>query len=487
MPEREQMSGVDTAWLRMDRPGNPMVIAGVMIFADPLDIGRVRETIRARFLCFPRFRQRPVEEMSGTRWETDPEFDLERHVRRVGLPGAGGKTDLEELVSDLVSSPLDPARPRWQFDLVERYRGGSALVARIHHCYADGIALMRVLLSLTDPSPVAAVPAAAAEVPDEDANDPWSRLFAPVTETVAGALRLGGVLWQDYIELVTHPMRAVEYAGRGLDIAAEASRLALMSSDSPTRLKGSLTGVKRVAWAEPMALPDIKEVGLSLGCSINDVLVAAVVGALRSHLETQGDRVEGIEVRAIVPVNLRPAGHDDALGNHFGLVFLDLPLGIANPLARLYEVSRRMRELRHSSQPVLVLGLLGAVGMGPKLIEEQVLDVLSRNASMVITNVPGPREPLYLAGARLAEHVFWVPQAGNIGIGISILSYAERVHFGVIADKHLVADPHAVVDRIPLEFDTLLLAALMHPWGERPDPEAAEARIREWLSDRAYA
>ena len=487
MPEREQMSGVDTAWLRMGRPGNPMMIAGVMVFADPLDIGRVRETIRSRFLSFSRFRQRPVEETTGTHWETDSEFDLERHVRRVGLPGAAGKADLEELVSDLVSTPLDPSRPRWQFDLVEHYRGGSALVARIHHCYADGIALMRVLLSLTDPSPNAAGPAAAAEVQDELAHDPWSQLFAPITETVAGALRLGGLLWQDYIELVTHPMRAVGYAGRGLDIAAEAGRLALMSGDSPTRLKGRLSGVKRVAWAEPMALPEIKQVGMSLGCSINDVLVAAVAGALRSYLESQGDSVDGVEVRAIVPVNLRPAGHDDALGNHFGLVFLELPLGIANPLARLYEVGRRMRELRHSSQPVFVLGLLGAVGMGPKFIEEQVLDVLSRNASMVITNVPGPHEPLYMAGARLTEHVFWVPQAGNIGIGISILSYAERVHFGVIADKHLVADPHAIVDRIPLEFDTLLLATLMHPWGERPDPDAAEAKIREWLSPGACA
>ncbi len=480
MPEREPMSGVDTAWLRMDRPGNPMMIAGVMVFADPLDIDRVRLAIRTRFLSYSRFRQRPVAETSH--WETDPEFDLERHVRRVGLTGAGDKADLEELVSVLVSTPLDPSRPLWQFDLVERYRGGSALVARIHHCYADGIALMRVLLSLTDASPDAAQPAPAAEVSGEAAHDPWSRLLAPVTDAVAGALRLGGLLWQDYIELVMHPARAVEYAGRGLDIAAEASRLALMSSDSPTRLKGKQSGIKRVAWAEPMPLPDIKQVGLSLECSINDVLVAAVTGALRSYLENQGDDVDGIEVRAVVPVNLRPAGHDDALGNRFGLVFLALPVGIANPLARLYEVSRRMHDLTHSSQSVFVLGLLGAVGMGPKFIEDQVLDVLSRNASMVITNVPGPREPLFLAGARLVEHVFWVPQAGDIGIGISILSYAERVHFGLIADKHLVADPHAIVDRIPLELDTLLLATLMHPWGERPDPGAAEDKICEWLS-----
>ena len=485
MLEREPMSGVDRAWLRMDRPGNPMLIAGVMVFAEPLDIGSVRETIRARFLRFSRFRQRPVEDAVGTHWETDSEFDLERHVRRAGLPGGAGKAELEELVSDLVNTPLDPARPRWQFDLVERYRGGSALMVRIHHCYADGMALIRVLLSLTDPSAGAAGPAAAADVPDEDEHDSWSRLFAPVTETVAGALRLGGLLWQDYIELVRHPTRAVEYAGRGLDIAAEASRLALMSSDSPTRLKGKQSGVKRVAWAEPMPLPDIKQVGLSLGCSINDVLVAAVAGALRSYLESRGDGVDGVEIRAVVPVNLRPAGHDDALGNHFGMVFLELPVGIANPLARLYEVSRRMGELTQSSQPAFVLGLLGAVGIGPKFIEERVLDVLSRNASMVITNVPGAREPLYLAGARLTEHVFWVPQAGDIGIGVSILSYARRVHFGVIADKHLVPDPHAIVDRIPLEFDTLLLATLMHPWGERPDPDAAEAKIREWLSASA--
>jgi WS/DGAT/MGAT family acyltransferase len=148
--QREPMSGVDTAWLRMERPTNPMMITGVLIFAGPLDPKRIRRVIADRFLAFHRFRQRAVPSASGAWWETDEDFDIDWHVRAVALPGAADKTVLEAFVSDLASTPLDHERPLWQFHVVENYRGGGVLIGRIHHCYADGLALMQVLLSLTD-------------------------------------------------------------------------------------------------------------------------------------------------------------------------------------------------------------------------------------------------------------------------------------------------------------------------------------------------
>jgi WS/DGAT/MGAT family acyltransferase len=245
-----------------------------------------------------------------------------------------------------------------------------------------------------------------------------------------------------------------------------------MGPDSPTRFKGALGVRKRTAWAEPLPLEEVKAVGKALGCSINDVLLSLAAGAMRTYLEGRGDAVDGLEIRAIVPVNLR-SPEDRSLGNHFGLVFLDLPIGMDHPLERLYQVRSRMRALRGSYQPVIALGLLHAVGYGPKILQEQVASILGASASAVMTNVPGMQHPIYLAGKRITEMGFWVPQSGGIGMGVSILSYDKRIHFGVITDEGLVPDPDAIVQRFDDEFERLLWITLMSPWGEAV-AEAAE-------------
>src|SRR5512139_2749250 len=147
---RDKVSAVDTAWLRMDRPHNLMMICGVIIFGEKVDYARLKRVVQERFLVFRRFRQRAVERAGFAVWETDRDFDIDRHAVHIALPGRAGKRELQTLVSRLVATPLDPSRPMWQYHLVENYRGGSALIVRIHHSYADGIALVRVLLSMTD-------------------------------------------------------------------------------------------------------------------------------------------------------------------------------------------------------------------------------------------------------------------------------------------------------------------------------------------------
>ena len=476
--ESERISGIDTAWLRMERPTNLMMITGVMICAGRLEYERLREVIETRFLKYRRFAQRAVQKAAGAFWENDPHFDISRHLLRTALPGRADKTELQNLASDLMSAPLDFSKPLWQFHLVEDYQGGSALILRIHHCYADGIALIHVLLSLTDPAP------AATPTPDEETEQAedagiFRRFFEPVDKVVNTTLKLGRELVGEGADIVLHPSHALDYARNGARLATEIARLALMSDDSRTRFKGELGVSKRVAWAEPLDLREVKTVGKALGCSVNDILLAAVAGALRDYLVEKGDAIpESLHVRAIIPVNLRPLENAARLGNFFGLVFLALPVGIANPLERLYEVRRRMSELKESYQPILALGLLGTVGMGPNLLQQPLLEMLSRKASAVMTNVPGPREPLYLSGARIAEMMFWVPQAGSIGMGVSILSYNDRVHFGLVADKKLVADPEAVIDRFAGEFEKLLLVTLMCPWDESVDSRQLERSLQ---------
>ncbi len=464
MTNRQRISGVDTAWLRMEHPTNLMMIVGVMMFERKLRLADVKRALKARFLSFPRFRQRAVREAAGAFWEDAVDFDIGQHVRTAALPGKAGKRALEALVSELASTPLDFSRPLWQFHLVTNYAGGSALVARVHHCYADGIALIQVMLSMTHESAAGSLaldpPAHATAQHEAPAVDFWEQLVKPVSNALGGAAQLGkGLLGRGSLQ---------DLARKGAEFAADVANLLTMGADTPTRFKGQLGSRKRAAWADPLPLEEVKAVGKALGCSINDVLLSMAAGAMRDYLVDKGDPVDAIGIRAIVPVNLRPDGDGLGLGNHFGMVFLDLPIDTGHPLERVYEVRRRMKALKGSYQPIITLGLLNAVGYGPQALQEQVTQLLGNNATAVMTNVPGPPRPLYFAGQRIVEQDFWVPQSGGIGMGVSILSYDGRIQFGLITDAGLVPDPHRIVERFGDEFDKLMWITLMRPWGEAP-------------------
>jgi len=475
--KRERMSSVDTAWLRMDRPSNLMMICGVLIVSDRVTLARLKSTISQRFLRFTRFRQRAVQTAAGAFWETDASFDLARHVLRARLGAAASKQDLEALVSELISAPLDHRRPLWQFHLVENYAGGSAIVMRIHHCYADGIALIQVMLSMTDADRSGKLPGPASPPQPDSAKEPQDALgalFEPLADTLKFAMKTGASLVDKGAALWNDPAKAVALAGQGSALTSELAKLLLMKEDSSTRFKGKPGIAKRAAWADRLPLTEIKAIGRALDCSVNDVLLASVAGALRAYLKARGDDVDGISVRALVPVNLRPPEKAWKLGNRFGLVFLDLPLGIENPVERVYAVRANMRELKGSYQPVLALGLLAAMGAGPRVLQEQMLGVLARNATAVMTNVPGPQSQLYLGGAAIESLMFWVPQSGNIGMGVSILSYNDTVQFGLVTDRKLCSDPDNVIDRVAPEFEKLVLATLLSPWPWEAPPSAVE-------------
>jgi len=479
MPRREKISAVDTAWLRMDRPHNLMMICGVMMFRGRLDYARVRRLVEERFLVFRRFRQRAVDLAGIAFWEDDESFDLDYHVALTALPGRAGKVELENLVSRLACTPLDHARPMWQFHVVEKYDGGSAIVMRIHHCYADGIALIRVMMSMTDEAAEGppAMPFAPRRRERSADADPFAELMEPLTGLVRTMRMVGGALLERGSQILSDPVKAVDFAEKGGALTAEVAKLALMGQDSPTRFKGEPGPTKRVAWMEPLPLDEVKTIGRALGASVNDVLLACVAGALRRYLVQKGDDVDGVTIRALVPVNLRNPEKAYKLGNQFGLVFLDLPIGIENPVERLYAVRANMDSLKGSFQPVLTLGLLAAAGTGPKALQEVLLTTLARNASAVMTNVPGPQEPLWLAGARIDSLMFWVPQSGDIGMGVSIISYNGTVQFGLVTDRGFCPDPEHISARFAEEFEKLVLVTLMAPWPREGDldPDEAEA------------
>ena len=492
MTQRERMSSVDTAWLRMDSPTNLMMIVGVMIFADPIDFARLKRTLEFRLLGYRRFRQRVVHDVTGAWWELDPNFYIDAHLVRVSLPGKGGKRELERYVAGQISQNLDHDKPLWQFQLVETYHGGAALIARIHHCIADGIALIGVLRTLTDlsrdaPEEGGATPWQDSGEQHDDEDNFWQRIVAPLGDALAKAIRAYGKNGVGSLRFLADPDWVIGYAKIAAAIAAELIELATMPEDSPTRFKGKTGLAKRVAWSEPMPLEEIKVIGRILGSSVNDILLSCVTGALRQYLVDQGEEVDGVEVRAFVPVNLRAQDDENHLGNRFGLVALVLPVGIEHPFMRLYEVRRRMQELKGSYQALVAMGILGVVGMCPEPVQKQVLSILSDKGTAVMTNVPGPQQPLYMAGARLAQQMVWVPQSGNVGMGVSILSYNNHVQFGLMTDKNLVPDPATIVSRFAPEFEKLVLPLLLDPPEQEEVKVAAPAARLKRRSRRARA
>jgi diacylglycerol O-acyltransferase / wax synthase len=476
----ERMSKVDTAWLRMDCDANLMMIVGVWVTQPQLKVADLRQRIEERLLKYPRFVQCAVEDAAGATWVNDPAFDLDNHVVLEKLPkkAAGREQEaLQDRLAELTMKPLDKRHPLWQFHLVEDYKGGSAMMVRIHHCIADGIALIAVTQSLVDggaPPPQRRARARRAE--GLEGAEEWiaDALLKPFTNMTVKALGAAGEGAARSMGLLMEPQKgmgqgvsnSVDAAKMAYQVVSDLASLALMPDDSPTRLKGTPGRTKRVAWCPPIPLEEVKAVGKALNCSINDVLLSCVAGALGEYLREHGDVVAGKEIRAMVPVNLRPVEHAYKLGNQFGLAPLVLPIGVENPIERVYEVRSRMRGLKGSMQPLLAFGLLAVAGLLIKPAQDAMLNLFSKKTTAVMTNVPGPREKLKICGSTIEETLFWVPQSGSVGLGVSILSYGGGVQFGVVSDATLCPDPQAIIDQFEPEFAKLSMLTLMLPWGD---------------------
>jgi diacylglycerol O-acyltransferase len=466
MSKAERMSSVDTTWLRMDRPANPMVIVGLFTLGGPVDLRELEEAISERFLSIPRFKQR-VESRAGEYWWVhDPYFEESRHIKRVRLPGDADQRELQRYVAQLASEHLDKTRPLWQLHIVEDYQGGAAVIFRIHHALADGMALVGMMLSITDGADRRIWKA-------HSRAEPPAWLSVPGIKTLQKSLGVTAELLQEARALAANPAKAAKI---GAGVAGELAWLLLMPEDSRTRFKGKPSGNKRVAWTDAIPLHEVKAVSKALGCTINDVLLASVAGALCQYLKDKGDPVKGAEIRALVPVDMRKSHEAGQLGNKFGIVGVELPVGIENPLMRLYEVRRRMQALKQSLEPPVTLGMFAVLGYAPQMLQDRLFNLLIHRATVVMTNVPGPQTPLYLGGAEIKQVMFWAPQSGDIGMGVSILSYNGMVQFGLITDVQMAPDPEAIIGHFRPQFDQLVYYVLMSSWGEADIKSAPDVK-----------
>ena len=454
------MSPVDAAWYHMDGPVNFAMVTGIMLMREPLSFDEVKAVYRQRLAPFARFRQRVVEKrfpVTAPHWEDMPDFDIGQQLHHIALPEPRDREALARLVSDLASTPLDHARPLWEVHVVDGVNGGSALIMRIHHCIGDGTAAMVVcnaLFDTTTDAPPAQAPAMAGV--GGRGNGLLASAFAPIEE----AVRLAVDTARTTFDAIAHPTQLVAKARLVLEGASMLAAELLKSPDPRSPLKGSFGLEKRVAWSEPVSLADVKAIGAPSGAKINDVLVAAMTGALRTYLRRRGVDVDRVGVRAMVPVDLRPPARALELGNEFGLVILELPLQGRRSRDRLRLTKERMDALKRSPEPVAILALFDLFGRGPKAAADLAVDLFGTKASLVMTNVVGPLGPVRLAGAPIDRLMFWVPHPGRqLGMGVSILSYNGEATLAVVADAHLVPDPETITIAFGREFARMVRTA----------------------------
>ncbi len=454
---------VDVAWLRMDEPSNLMHIHGVLILQGSPSLAAVEQRLGARLGGIPRFRQRIARDGDRLVWADDADFDLSRHVVEEPLAEPGGERELAAKIAEHLGRPFDRAHPLWEFRLFRGYQGGDTVVfGRLHHTIGDGVALMMVLLAMTDVAPDG--PATSGPAPSDQGlvANPILELFHRPIRELDGVRAALEQLMPETLRLMLAPIEAMKRVNpllKGVGSVAALGRLVGRWNDPATPFKGGLGVDKRVAWTGKVPLETLRDAGRALGGTLNDVLNSAMTGGLRRYLLRYGTPPADLAFRAAMPVNLRPLEEVAALGNRFGLIFLSLPVGLADPLARLEALQRRASALKRSAEPAVVFGILTAMGVLPLAVHRLVVSLFQAKATAVFTNVPGPRRTLWLAGHAVRDIFFWVPQAGRLGLGVSIFSYDGNVRMGVGTDAGLVPDPERIVDGFHAELDELLKRA----------------------------
>lgn len=454
----EPLSSLDAAILGIENKTNLMMVSGLLTFAQPLAVEKLKDVLQGRWLTHRRLRQRVVQSslpLAWPYWEDDPNFNLNAHVHRVALPAPGDRAMLQAFASDLIGTPLDFSKPLWQIHLIEGYGSGGALLYRLHHVIGDGVALSNLLMSVTDPAassaPAASSEATLAPVPDD---------IPQIAKQAVIAAKLSRRLAKKFViaglDIISEPDKMDDYVNKGLAYTQSSLQLALKILEPETVFSNKLGVSKQVAWSPPFSRPEIDSLRHKLGGTLNDIMLTAIIGGLRRYRIANGMPVNAARFRAAIPVNLRKRSTITQLGNKFGLIFLSVPLAMSDPQERLAEVHARMDLLKQSADAQTVYNLVSAFGYIPSTMQNAMAKQAGVLASAVITNVSGPTEARYFAGQKIEEGMFWAPQPARVGLGITIFSFADNVYIGINADRKVMPDPDAFVACVYSEYKEML-------------------------------
>ena len=469
-----QLSGMDASFLNLETPVQQGHVAGVVV-VDPttapngFGFAAVRELIASRLHLLPPFRRRLVEVPFGVDhpyWIEDPDFDLDFHLRHIAVPAPGGKRQLADLVARLHERPLDRSRPLWEIYVIEGLEDGYvATFTKLHHAAVDGVSGAEILTILLDATPEGR------ELADDDSWRPdrvpgqmelLARGWVGMMLQPAKAARAGVQLARSVPAL----RRVVDLPSllglrKGHDVLSQPRLVAPRSA-----LNGPITPHRRWAFA-PVALDTVKEIKNAHGVTVNDVVIAASGGAVRRWLEEHHEVPER-SLQALIPISIRTDDTREAIGNNVSAMIAPIGTHLADPLERLHFVHDTMAVAKRQHRATPATLLQDFAQFAPPAVAARAARLVFRSHiaervapfNLVISNVPGPHFPLYLAGARLVGHYPVSAIVAGVGLNITLHSYLGRLCFGVVADRELVSDLWHLMDLIEDEVAELAKTVL---------------------------
>lgn len=454
----ERLQVLDELFLHLEGPNTHMHVGGVAIFEGPTpDYQEFLDMVRGRLQSVPRFRQKLANVPFGLGrpvWVDDTHFNLEYHVRNTALPAPGDEEKLKRLVARIMSQQLDRSKPLWEMWFAEGLPGGRfALISKTHHCLIDGVSgtdIMTILLDMTDePEQPEVVPWRPAPEPTPD-----QLLVEALKERITSPAEAVRSLQSVVLDPAKLPNRIVEGA------KALGAFIGRSFSAPPSSVNQSIGPHRR--WETVLTdLDDFKRVKDSLGGTVNDVVLTVVTGGLRYLLKSRGERVDDLELRAMVPVSVRADHEEGALGNRVAALWAALPVYEEDPVERLHIVHEEMKDLKSSGQAVgaQLLTTFGEYAPPTILAQASRLVARQRAFNLVITNVPGPQFPLYTLGRRMTEVYPVVPLSDNTTIGVALFSYAGTIGFGLFGDFDAAPDLSVLAEGIEKSIAELLQAS----------------------------
>lgn len=441
----EPILNMEAAILNVEDPTAPDTMGLLLLFNGKLKEAELLERIEKIWLRYPRYRQRVKRLAFGRmQWVEDETFDIRSHVRRVAMPSPNDMATLQRFVGELMAFLLDRSKPLWTMHIIEDGPRGDALLIRVHHAIGDGMMLVKTTLDLFKGDLEEAVPQERKRF----------GLLDPLSEVVASSQQIGNWLQAQVKQGTPGPLELLSGAEQAIELSV---KMAPLVRDPKTSLTGELSRYKEISWTPPVPTLEFKRVSRTFGVSVNDLVLTIITGALRRYFIAQGEPIPNT-LHASVPVYLGSTTNIQ-VGNNFGLVLAPLPIGEPNPLKRVLLVHDAMAKLKKSPEAALVSTAFNTAGLLPPALVARMFNEVSRKASLIVTNVPGPPYTMPLAGAELRHIVPLVPLSGHIGLGIAIASYNRRLSLGIQTDGGRI-QPSIVSFIELLRAETALLTAL---------------------------
>ena len=457
----DRLTGLDSSFLHLEREDSHMHVASTTLFeGPPPPYTEFRDHIASRLDLVPRFRQKlrfvPLGQGRPV-WIDDPHLNLDYHVRHTSLPPPGSVEQLCNLAARIFSQRLDRDKPLWEMWLVEGVEGNRfAIVAKSHHCLVDGVSGMDITTVLFDME-------REPEATPDPSPEPWAPAPEPTGVQVLGEALLERLIsprevTRTFRRVLRGPRRALRSVTDALAAAGSFAFAGIAAPETPFNVE--IGPHRRFAWVEA-SLDGLKRVKNEFGGTVNDVVLAAVSGALGRYLRSHGHSTANLEMRAMVPISIRTADEHGGLGNRVSTMMAPLPVWCEDPVERMRIITETMGDLKRSKQAMGATLLTQLTDFAPPTIAGQAARLQSRQRffNLVVTNVPGPQFSLYLLGRRMERVIPMVPLAKRQALCVGIMSYDGEISFGLIGDYDAMGDLQQFAGDLESSLEELVKAA----------------------------